>query len=108
MKILITGGSGFIGKNLKEQLVNDYSEVHTSTSSELNLLDTSKVSQYLKEHYFDVVLHTATWSATKTSTKDITRVFENNIKFFYNIVRNLHSFGKMIYYGSGAEYYRSH
>jgi len=108
MKILIIGGSGFIGRNLKEQLVNDYYEVHAPTSTELNLLDISKVSQYLKEHYFDVILHAATWAATRTSTKDITRVFENNIKMFCNIVRNSRSFGRMIYYGSGADYDRSH
>jgi len=108
MKILITGESGFIGKNLKEQLVSDDYEVHAPTSTELNLLDNSKVSQYLKEHYFDVILHAATWAATRTSTKDITRVFENNIRIFFNIARCNKDFGKMIYYGSGAEFSREH
>jgi len=108
MKILITGGSGFIGKNLKEQLVSDDYEVHAPTSTELNLLDNSKVSQYLKEHYFDVILHAATWAATRTSTKDITKVLDHNLRMFFNIARCNKDFGKMIYYGSGAEFSREH
>jgi GDP-L-fucose synthase len=107
MKILITGGTGFIGKNLKEQLSADY-EIFASTSKELNLLDSEKVLSYLKKNKFDVVLHCATWNATSNSKKDTSKVLENNLRMYFNIARHQNLYNKMIYYGSGAEFSREH
>lgn len=107
MKILITGGNGFIGKNLKEQLSADY-EIFAPTSKELNLLDSEKVLSYLKKNKFDVVIHCATWNATRNSKKDTTKVLENNIRMYFNIARHQNLYEKMIYYGSGAEFSREH
>lgn len=104
-KILIAGASGFIGKNLKEQYENDY-EVYAPSSSVLNLLNSEKVTNYLRENKFDVIIHAATWNATRTSTKDRTKVFRNNLLMFFNLARCSRYFGKMLYYGSGAEYHR--
>lgn len=105
LKIFITGGTGFIGRNLKEQLDGIY-EIHAPTSSELDLLNSDSVSDYLKENKFDVIIHAATWNATMTSTKDRTKVFRNNLLMFFNLARCSKYFGKMLYYGSGAEYHR--
>lgn len=107
MKILITGGSGFIGRNLKEQLADKY-QVAAPASSELNLLDEDVIFEYLKNGKFDVVMHAATWNATINSPKDTTKVLENNLKMFFNLVRCRNYYGKLIYYGSGAEYDRRH
>ncbi len=107
MKIWITGGSGFIGRNLKEQLASKY-EICAPLSSEVDLLDEHQVYEYIKNNSFDAVIHAATWNATKNSTKDLTKVFEHNLRMFYNIARCSDFFGKMIYYGSGAEYDRRH
>jgi len=107
MKIFITGGTGFIGRNLKEQLSNKYN-IFAPTSSELNLLNEALVYKYLKQYHFDVVIHAATWNATRTSTKDLTKVLENNLRMFFNIARCSDCYGKMIYFGSGAEYDRQH
>lgn len=108
MKILITGGNGFIAKNLKEQLDNEYNLVVLG-SKEFNLLDSENVFNYIKKNKFDVVIHTATYDAApKHSTKDPTKVLENNLKMFFNLVRCKDYFGKMIYFGSGAEFDREH
>ena len=45
---------------------------------------------------------------TKYSTKDPTKVLENNLKMFFNITRCKDYFDKMIYFGSGAEYSRKY
>ncbi|MEI7983546.1 MAG: NAD(P)-dependent oxidoreductase [Bacteroidota bacterium] len=107
-KILITGGNGFIARNLSEYLSQDHTVVSLN-SSDLNLLDFFKVSDYLKKNRFDVVIHTATHDAApKHSTKDPSKVLENNLKMFFHVARCKEHFGKMIYFGSGAEFSREH
>lgn len=106
MKVLITGGNGFIARNLYEQLKDKYSIVSLGRK-ELNLLDSINVFNCLKNNRFDVVIHTATYDAApKHSTKDPTKVLEYNLRMFFNIVRGKDYFGKMIYFGSGAEFGR--
>jgi len=108
MKILITGGKGFIAKNLLEQLYKEY-DIVSLNSQELNLLDSLKVLNYLKNKQFDIIIHAATYDAApKHSTKDPSKVLENNLKMFFNIIRCKDYFKKMIYFGSGAEFSREH
>ncbi len=105
MRVLITGGKGFIGSNLKEKLEGKY-DILAPTSTELDLLDANRVSDFVLRNHCDVVLHTATWNATKTSPKDTGQVLGNNLKMFFNLARCREHYGKMIYFGSGAEYDR--
>ncbi len=108
MRILITGGAGFIARNLLEQLGSQYSLL-APNSKELNLLDDLRVWEFLKSNKFDCIIHTATYDAApKHSTKDPTKVLEYNLKMFFNLVRCKDYFGKMIYFGSGAEFSREH
>jgi GDP-L-fucose synthase len=105
-KILITGGGGFIAKSLYEHLRLEHT-VLIEGRDELNLLDSSGTLKYIKDGQFDVVIHTANHDAApRFSTKDPNLVLENNLKMFFNIVRCEDYFGKMIYYGSGAEFGR--
>ncbi len=107
-KILITGGSGFIARNFSEQLKDEY-EIFSPNRQELDLLEDSVVFNYIKNNKFDVVVHAATYDAApKHSTKDPAKVLENNLRMFFNIVRCKNHFGKLIYFGSGAEYSREH
>ncbi len=108
MKILITGGAGFIARNLTEQLSSVYT-ITAPNSKQLNLLESSQVEDCLKAKKFDLVIHTATYDAApKHSIKDPVKVLENNLKMFFNLVRCRDNFDKMIYFGSGAEFSREH
>ena len=106
MKILITGGKGFIAKGLVEGLKH---QVMAFDKEELDLLKPDKVFDCLKDNHFDAVVHTAVYdTAAKHSTKDPTMVLENNIRMFFNLLRGRKYFGKLIFFGSGAEYSREH
>ncbi|MBF0594332.1 MAG: NAD(P)-dependent oxidoreductase [Candidatus Omnitrophica bacterium] len=107
MKILITGGTGFIGRNLKEQLTGEY-QIEAPGSKELDLLDANKVRAYLKQNRFDVVIHAAVWNATRNSTKDTSLVLNSNRGMFLNLSRCSDSYGKLFTFGSGAEFDREH
>lgn len=87
---------------------NEYS-ILSCNRNELDLLDSSRVFDYIKANLFDVVIHTATYAVPpKYSTKDPSKILENNLKMFFNITRCRDYFGKMIYFGSGAEFGREH
>lgn len=94
MKILITGTTGFVGRNLKEHFQDRYNDVYCPKRAELNLLDSQAVYEYLRKNEFDVVIHCA---VTLSS-------IEQNLKIYFNIERCSRSFGKMLCVGSGAEY----
>jgi len=106
MKLLITGGSGFIAKNLYEQLKNKYT-IYNPNSKELNLLNEIDVEDYLKKNVFDVIIHTATHDAVvKTSVKNPSLVMENNLRMFFNLAKHKYRYEKLISFGSGAEFDR--
>ncbi len=105
MRILITGGSGFIGRNLAEQLASIY-EVSAPSSAELDLLNEQDVRDYLNAHHFDVIVHTATTRSNRRVAAP-TDLLDRNCRMFFNLVRNQGCFGKLIHFGSGAEYSRT-
>ena len=108
-KILITGGNGFIAKSLYEYLSNVYfeplkSNVICLNRQGLDLLNTKKVADYLKKEKFDVVIHTANHDAVPSFTdKRRSDVLDINLRMFSNLSSCREHFGKMLYFGSGAE-----
>jgi len=102
-KILITGGSGFIGRNLKEYLDSDY-EVFAPSHRELDLCDGEMVEKYLREHMFDVVIHSANTNNTRKKETTAYESLDGNLRMFFNLKRYNKLFDKMYYFGSGAEY----
>lgn len=101
--ILLTGGSGFIGKNILESFSIKY-KVHSPTHRELDLLKEESVLAFFKSHgFFDVVIHTANIGGTRRLKDDI-RVCETNFKMFLNVALQEKYYTKFINLGSGAVY----
>ena len=105
-KILITGTTGFVGRNVKEYLEqhNREYQIYAPSSKELDCLDEVCVGKFLKEHHFDYVLHFAVYGDGIDHSKDGTRILDYNLRIFLNFYKNAEFFGKMYYTGSGAEY----
>ncbi|MBP5617082.1 MAG: NAD(P)-dependent oxidoreductase [Elusimicrobiaceae bacterium] len=102
-KILLTGGNGFIGKNIQESFLAEKYDILAPRSFELNLADTDSVDEFFRTREFDVVLHTAVKPGHRNA-KDPTNLFYTNVRMFENLVRHTNKFGKMINFGSGAVY----
>lgn len=102
-KILLTGGSGFIGRNICESELAVKNEIIAPSSSEFNLLDTENVDAFFAKHTFDVVLHAGTKPGHR-NTKDPRNLFYANMRMFENLARHKAKFGKLINFGSGAIY----
>lgn len=105
IRILITGGSGFIGRNL--QCLESTYNLFSPSSSELNLLDDQAVRDYLSTRHFDVIIHAAAVRSNRRlgTPPDL---LDRNCRMFFNLVRNHSQFGKLIHFGSGAEYGLDH
>ena len=102
-KILVTGAGGFIGKNLVEQLADDY-DIYAPRIDELNLCDTDKVDKYLEDHKVAIVIHTANFGARDSKKAAPHEVMEFGLRMFFNLERCSHMYERMYYFGSGAEY----
>lgn len=107
VKLLVTGARGFIGAHAV-RLLSRRHEVLAPGRAELDLLDVGATEAYLREHKPDAVLHTATWNATRTSDKDLSRVLESNLRMHVHLMDARRHFGRFLYYGSGAEFDRRH
>lgn len=101
--ILLTGGNGFIGKNIRESFLAGKYHIEAPSSKELNLVDEESVATYFKGRHFDVVIHSAV-KPTHRNAKDFDRLFYSNTRMFFNLERQHGHYGKMLVIGSGAIY----
>jgi GDP-L-fucose synthase len=84
-------------------------EISALGRRELDLMDSDRVLDVLRAKKFDAVVHAATYDAApKHSVKDPAKVMESNLRMFFNLVRGRQHFGKLIYFGSGAEFGREY
>ena len=100
--IFITGGSGFIGRNLKEYLQKKYN-VLAPSHKELELLDAEKVRSYILKNKINVIIHAGIIGGKKQDV-GLKDVVYNNLRIFFNLARNAQFVERIIYFGSGLEY----
>jgi dTDP-4-dehydrorhamnose reductase len=103
MKILITGGNGYLAKRITKSLWEKY-HILAPGRDELDLTDSKSVDKFFKDKYFDVVIHTAIKGAATPRDPDETISFWNLV-MFYNLLSKKDHFSKLINIGSGAERY---
>lgn len=101
IKVLITGGKGFIARNIYEKLHTKY-DIYLTTRADFDLTDKEETAKYFSGKYFDVVIHTAI-EGGKRLHDDSEKSFVNNVTMFYNLMENNTHFNRIINIGSGAE-----
>lgn len=103
MKILITGGNGYIAKSITNTLWDQY-HILSPGKEELDLTNRKSVDRFFEDKQFDVVIHTAIRGGSRLNEDDQTILLDNII-----MMTNLHShqdkYSKLINLGSGAEIY---
>ena len=110
MKILVTGGSGFIGSRLIKYLDSKGHKVYAIARNEvksknvisISLLDKSKLNLFFKKNKFDVVIHLA----ALIDDSDPLDVFDNNCQSTINLLEccKSHNIQKIVYASTHAVY----
>src|SRR5579871_3338197 len=105
MKILVTGGAGYIGSFMTKHLLDNNHEVVVTDSLERghedaidgratflkgNLLDKQFVAQVFAQHRFDGVIHFAGYISMKESMQNPSIYFEDNV------FASMHIFDEMV------------
>ena len=103
MKILITGGGGFVGRNLARLLPHFRHETIAPTHQELDMLDFRSYEAFLKKTKPDAIIHTA--FKGHFGKQGDAEAFIDNIKMYESLW--MADKGKpTIIFGSGAEFDR--
>lgn len=105
MKIWITGGNGFTGRNLTEYLQEKGVEVVATSRRDVNLYDRNEVAAFYKKGKFDFVIHCAVSNANLSGmVGESQSELHNNLTMFFNMAEAMPEKTRMIHFGSGAQY----
>lgn len=110
-KVLITGGTGFIGRNVVAELIKRGYEVHSLVfppfapeqkglvQYEMNLMDSNAVDKFLSEHHFENLIHLA-WYVGKGC-----HIADQNIDWTIatlNLLTSFQKYGGKTFIGAGT------
>lgn len=102
-KILLTGSSGFIGKNILESYLAQKYEIVAPKRTELNLTEENSVKEFFKDKEFYALIHSAAKPAHRNTpyNSDSHKI---NMEIFENLAKHKNKYEKFINLGSGAIY----
>jgi UDP-glucose 4-epimerase len=106
LRVFLSGGSGFIGRNLQE-LLGSKLEIRAPSRSELDLTDSDAVQRYFENEAFDAVIHSAVRPGHRAAM-DRTGQLYANTRMFFNLVRVAPRWKKMVVLSSGLIYDERH
>jgi nucleoside-diphosphate-sugar epimerase len=103
MKVLITGGNGYIAKSLYKAYKDTY-DVTIITRQDFDLTDSKAVNDWFENKYFDIIIHTAVVGGSRLKLED-SSIMDQNLQMYYNLLSCKDKYNKFIHFGSGAEMY---
>ena len=102
MRVLVTGGSGFIARNIVPILSGEH-EIYAPTRSELDIQDADTVRSFVVRHRIEAIVHAAAAGVSRTEPDTIAR----NTRMFESVAACAPLVRRLILFGSGAEYDKS-
>lgn len=102
-RILLTGGTGFVGRNIRYGLEQKY-EVYAPGRLELDIKNTLAVEQTIKTGIFDAVVLAGIPTKEENRNTLESDVLQSGLLSFMNFYRVRNDTGRIIYFGSGAEF----
>ena len=109
-RVLITGGQGYIARNLVPLFQNAGYEVDAPSRTEMDLLNFKQTEEYLTKSKPDVIIHAAAKGGKRTGKDTWEGVFVPNMTMFENLylctIKPELDNVKVIVIGSGAEFDR--
>lgn len=104
MRVLLTGGTGFIGRNILP-ILRECAEVDAPHRDELNTASEESVRKYFASRTYDVVIHAANSNPFRNPGCDSREnMLDASLRGFMNLRNQSGRYGRMLYFGSGAEY----
>lgn len=103
MKILLTGGNGFIGKNILQSTLAQKYTIIAPSSKELDCRDQTSMDDFFNKNQVDIVIHSAVKPGHRNA-KDLNDLLKSNTMMFFNLERHSDKYEKMLVIGSGAIY----
>jgi len=125
MKVLVTGGAGYVGSVVTEELLNDAHEVffydnlqkghraavdHRAKFISADLADTQSLRQALKANHIEAVIHTAADSLVGESVTKPAKFYRNNVINGLNLLDAMRDcdVGKLVFSSTAAVYGEAH
>ena len=102
MKVLITGGNGYIAQGL----YNNLKSIHDITLLTRNVCDITNfhaVNSFFQDQYFDILIHCAVDGGSRLKEDNVS-VLDNNLQMYYNLLAQKEHYNKFIHFGSGAQF----
>lgn len=110
-KVLITGGTGFIGRQVTKELLNRGYEVHALVypplvpeqknfiQHEMNLLDSKAVDDFLSRNHFENLIHLAWYVGPKCHVSNLNMDW---IIATLSLLQSFHKYGGKTFVGAGT------
>ncbi len=102
MRVLFTGGSGFIGRNILPILRVSH-EILAPVASELDIQDADALRSFVQHHRIEAIVHAAAAGVSKSASDTLVR----NTRMFESVAACAPLVRRIVLLGSGAEYDKS-
>jgi len=101
MKILITGGNGYIAKSLYNVLKDKY-DITLITRHNFDLTSFKDMNDFFQGKYFDIIIHCAVEGGSRLKI-DSYKDMDANLIMYYNLLQHKSHYNKLLHFNSGAE-----